>query len=143
VKKIYAYFYIFLLPQCKLRFQLTAIENDPTLDTIEKTRRKQNLLLLNNLHIGSPISSAPPMTSMSMPSTMSPHAPSFYPTGDTVESVVGNALDEDLNLGELTLTGLERELGKDNDDTNSVCSSLSTGFPNTRKLYQGFHESNC
>ena len=42
----------------------------------------------------------------------------------------GNALDEDLNIGELSLSALGPDLQKDNDnDTNSVCSSLSTGFP--------------
>ena len=38
-------------------------------------------------------------------------------------------MDEDLNLGELTLSSVDREVGRDNDnDTNSVCSSLSAGF---------------
>ena len=42
----------------------------------------------------------------------------------------GNALEEDLNLGELSLSSVDREIGKDNDnDTNSVCSSI--GFPST------------
>jgi hypothetical protein len=42
---------------------------------------------------------------------------------------VGNALEEDLNLGELSLSSIDRELGRDNDnDTNSVCSSMSAGF---------------
>ena len=43
-----------------------------------------------------------------------------------VDVFPGNALDEDLSLGELHLSSYER----DNDnDTNSVCSSLSAGFP--------------
>jgi len=40
----------------------------------------------------------------------------------------GNALDEDLNLGDLNLSTIDREFSRDNDDTNSVCSSLSAGF---------------
>ena len=44
--------------------------------------------------------------------------------------ISGNALEEDLNLGELSLSSVDREIGKDNDnDTNSVCSSI--GFPST------------
>lgn len=42
---------------------------------------------------------------------------------------IGNALEEDLNLGELSLSSIDRELSRDNDnDTNSVCSSISAGF---------------
>ena len=40
----------------------------------------------------------------------------------------GNALEEDLNMAELNLTELHFKNENDND-TNSVCSSLSTGFP--------------
>lgn len=47
-------------------------------------------------------------------------------TCDTCAS--GNALDEDLNLGDLNLSTIDREFSRDNDDTNSVCSSLSAGF---------------
>ena len=49
----------------------------------------------------------------------------------------GIALDEDLNLGELTLSSAE-DLTRDNDnETNSVCSSLGTGFSSSagKKLY--------
>ena len=75
-----------------------------SLDHTEKTKRKQNLLLLHSLN-GGPMGgnrgdsngsnnhgngtgtvnygSSPSM------SAMSPHAPSFYPPLDTVESVIG------------------------------------------------------
>ena len=43
----------------------------------------------------------------------------------------GNALEEDLNLGDLNLSTIDREFSRDNDDTNSVCSSLSAGFIST------------
>ena len=186
-----------LLLQSTLRKQIQSIENDMTIDNGEKSRRKQNLLLLHSLSIGSAstLANTISQSSTSSTSTMSPHAPSFYPAGETVESVIGkfpnylspvcpslhwkstnkmiliyfdwrrqdkkqscsfyfadgicgkqnkkpgyqsvtnlitagNALEEDLNLGELTISALEREIGKDNDnDTNSVCSSI--GFPAT------------
>ena len=78
---------------------MQSIEDDQTLDPAEKTKRKQNLLLLHNLNVGSPImsggglassiGSTPTTPSSTVSSTMSPHAPSFYPAGDTVESVIG------------------------------------------------------
>ena len=81
--------------QIKLRQQMLAIENDPTIEPMEKSKRKQNLLLLHNLnsgngtlspHFGSSSGGSAPPTP---PSTMSPNAPSFYPAGDIVDSVVG------------------------------------------------------
>ncbi|XP_064608189.1 RING finger protein unkempt homolog isoform X2 [Liolophura sinensis] len=114
--------------QVKLRQQLQAIENDPTLDTTERAKRKQNLILLHNLNIGVPqcgVQLVPSPSSVSS-SSMSPLAPSFYPPGDTVESVVGNALD-DLCLEDFDISSIDRELDRDND-TNSVSSSLSAGL---------------
>ena len=85
--------------QAKLRHKLQSIENDPQLDTTEKSKRKQNLLLLHS--IGSPgmmnTANSPSShvglgtlgTSPSTTAAMSPHAPSFYPAGETVESVIG------------------------------------------------------
>ncbi|XP_029651049.1 RING finger protein unkempt isoform X3 [Octopus sinensis] len=72
--------------QAKLRQQLQAIENDLTIDTSEKATRKQNLVLLHNFNqsFSGSLSPINPSTS-----NMSPHAPSFYPPGETVESVVG------------------------------------------------------
>jgi hypothetical protein len=114
--------------QAKLRQKLQSIENDPQLDTNEKSKRKQSLLLLHSIGspgtignpgiigspgtlgspgmvespgtvgspgtIGSPSTLAclglePLGTSPSVAAAMSPHAPSFYPAGDTVESVIG------------------------------------------------------
>lgn len=90
--------------QVNLRKQLQAIESDPTLDNQEKSKRKQNLLLLHNLNITSSGSSNGPLSpssiglslgtnvtssSFSTNSTMSPNARCFYPPCDTVESVVG------------------------------------------------------
>ena len=86
--------------QAKLRQQLQIIDNDPNLDFSEKSKRKQNLLLIHNLsgYSSSPLGStftsgfgSAPTTpsSASLSSIMSPHAPSFYPAGETVESVIG------------------------------------------------------
>ena len=40
----------------------------------------------------------------------------------------GTALEEDLNLGELSLTSIDRDLARDDNDANSVCSSISAGL---------------
>ncbi|XP_068200336.1 RING finger protein unkempt-like isoform X5 [Palaemon carinicauda] len=81
--------------------QLAAIENDQTLDHIDKAKMKQNLLLANRIPSQPPVVSLPvsvpatPSSSFvsslpsSLSSTVSPLAPPFYPTSDTVESVVG------------------------------------------------------
>ncbi|KAF2366836.1 Zinc finger CCCH-type [Trinorchestia longiramus] len=55
----------------------------------------------------------------SIASTVSPLAPPFYPTSNTVESVVGNALDE------LSLSDLSAAI---DPDFNSISSSLNTGL---------------
>ena len=94
-----------LILQLKLKQQMQVIDNDHMLDLAEKTKRKQNLLLLHSLNQGnnplsavlqnslvasSSSSSNVPVFSSSLPaSSMSPLAPSFYPAGDTVESVIG------------------------------------------------------
>ena len=83
--------------QSKLCLQIQAIDNDVKLDPVERSKRKQNLLLLHNLSIGSPLGAAYMGTlessattpSSTVSSLMSPHAQSFYPPGDTVESVIG------------------------------------------------------
>ncbi len=86
--------------QVKLRQQLQSIEDDHTLDSTEKSKRKQNLLLIHSLSVGSPSNNSggmmnnigsTPTTPSSLSSNMSPHAPSFYPPGDTVESVIGQS----------------------------------------------------
>ncbi|KAK3583597.1 hypothetical protein CHS0354_039418 [Potamilus streckersoni] len=118
----------------KLRQQLAAIENDQTLDTVEKNKRKQNLIMLHNLNVGgsssTSVAAPQPMPSVTLPSSsMSPFAPAFYPPGDTVGSVVGHALD-DLTLDDIDISSLDKELDRDND-TNSLSSSLSAGLSST------------
>lgn len=88
------------LSQVKLRQQLQSVENDLALDNIEKARRKEALILQHSMGAGgllgvgsrplySPVSQPPPLALGLSMSTMSPHAPAFYPPGNTVESVVG------------------------------------------------------
>ncbi|XP_046581927.1 putative E3 ubiquitin-protein ligase UNKL isoform X4 [Haliotis rubra] len=128
----------------KLRLQLQAIENDSSLDIGEREKRKQNLILIHNLNTnttnhggnmggsGVPQSAFPNVMShlqsrtLATGSTMSPLAPAFYPPGDTVESVIGKALD-DISLDDFDINNLDKELDRDND-TNSVSSSLSAGL---------------
>lgn len=85
--------------------QLLAIENDPTLDAIEKEQKKQNLCIIYG----------------GMQHT------SFFGTGnDNVDSVVGNALDE-MNLEDpLHLGSLDRDLERDSPVTNSISVGLAT-----------------
>ncbi|KAK7112115.1 RING finger protein unkempt homolog [Littorina saxatilis] len=123
----------------KLRQQLQAIENELMLDNAEKARRKEALILQHTMGAGgllgvgsrplySPVSQHPPQGMGLGASSMSPHAPAFYPPGNTVESVVGKALD-DLNMEDFDITSIDRELDRERDnDTNSVSSSLSAGL---------------
>lgn len=65
-------------------------------------------------------------SSMQDKSILSPRnsAPSaHYPAEDTVESVIVNALEEDLGFSGLNLPSYDR------DDTESLCSSLGSSFP--------------
>ncbi|XP_035827771.1 RING finger protein unkempt homolog isoform X2 [Aplysia californica] len=110
--------------QLKLRQQLMAIEKDPTLDSVEKAKRKENLILVHQSGLYSHLANSMGLTQGT--TSMSPLAPAFYPPGDCVESVIGKALD-DVNLEDLDIGSLERELDKDMD-TNSVSSSLSAGL---------------
>ncbi|XP_002732448.1 RING finger protein unkempt-like [Saccoglossus kowalevskii] len=100
-----------------LRKHLLVIENDTNLDEQEKARRKQNLLMSQNMTPGSPLASTPPTPSSL--SQVSPMAQPFYPATDTVESVVGNALD-DLNIDDFDVHTLDKEL---DNDTASIGSS--------------------
>ena len=106
----------FTSPSClqtKLRLQIQAIDNDVNLDPVERSKRKQNLLLLHNLNIGSPLGAAylatlessPTTPSSTVSSLMSPHAQSFYPPGDTVESVIGKSRVRGITIGPLFLFG--------------------------------------
>ncbi|ESO02446.1 hypothetical protein HELRODRAFT_188708 [Helobdella robusta] len=57
--------------------------------------------------------------------------PSFYPGEETVESVIVNALDEEFVGGDLNLSGYDRE------ESDSLCSSLSTSFPSFGGYFGG------
>ncbi|KAG1657407.1 RING finger protein unkempt [Nymphon striatum] len=110
-----------------IRKQINTIDSDISLDVTEKTKRKHNLYLLHNMNNVS-LASTPPTPSSSLASAVSPLTRPYYPTTDTVESVVGNAL-EDLSFEEINI---EASIDKDLDnDSNSVSSSLSTGITNS------------
>ncbi|XP_018574756.1 RING finger protein unkempt isoform X5 [Anoplophora glabripennis] len=95
----------------ELSNKLMAIEKDPTLvsDAIEREQRKQNMCYAYN-NLGGP----------------------FYSGSDTVESVVGNALDE-LNLEDsLNLSGaLDRDIDA---DSPTVSNSISVGLASSAGL---------
>ncbi|XP_050298440.1 putative E3 ubiquitin-protein ligase UNKL [Anthonomus grandis grandis] len=92
----------------ELTNKLLQIEKDPTLDPIEREQRKQTLCFAYN-SLGN----------------------SFFTGNDTVESVVGNALDE-LNLDDLALTGaLDRDL---ETDSPTVSNSISVGLASSAGL---------
>ena len=92
------------LLQIKLRQALKQIDQDTTLNSNQKSLRKEDLVLKyrlsntastslpNNGPSALPGFSGPPLLNSVAPqrsSLMSPHAQSFYPPADTVESVVG------------------------------------------------------
>ncbi|CAH1110075.1 unnamed protein product [Psylliodes chrysocephalus] len=96
----------------ELTNKLLAIDKDPTLgsDSLEREQRKQTLCFAYS-SLGSS---------------------SFFSRGnDTVESVVGNALDE-LNLDDLNLSGaLDRDL---DTDSPTVSNSISVGLASSAGL---------
>ncbi|GIX96205.1 RING finger protein unkempt [Caerostris extrusa] len=99
-----------------LRRQLQAIDDDPTLEPIEKARRKQSIYRSNDSSLSHLSGSL---------KTMSPLATSFYPAADTVESVVGNALD-DLSIDDINVeASLNRELINDSVGVNNSLSGMS------------------
>ncbi|XP_014295439.1 RING finger protein unkempt isoform X1 [Microplitis demolitor] len=104
----------------ELRKQVIAIENDPILTKSEKLQRKQSLVLAYNLN-GS--------LGHSLGSTVSPlSSSSFYPN-DTVESVVGNALDE-LHLDDpLNLVDSMHR-----DTSSPISNSISAGLASSGLL---------
>ncbi|KAL7635578.1 UNVERIFIED_CONTAM: hypothetical protein RMT77_014647 [Armadillidium vulgare] len=121
-----------------LRKQWASIESDPTLDPLEKAKRKRSLILASSGVASSSthtLSSIPPSFNSSMQNTylssnVSPLAPPFYPTSDTVQSVIGNALEE-LNLDESMTLGssLDRDFeSKANTLTNSLSNSLTSSI---------------
>lgn len=78
--------------QMKLRQQLQSIDSDQTIDFVEKSKRKQNLLMLHSLTFSTSTTPSPVANQQPSVSTMSPLAPAFYPPGDTVGSVVGKVI---------------------------------------------------
>ncbi|XP_076626225.1 RING finger protein unk isoform X8 [Colletes latitarsis] len=104
----------------EIRKQMVAIDSDPLLTKAEKAQQKQSLYIAYSLN-GT-------LGSHSLATTVSPLSSSFYPN-DTVESVVGNALDElhlddPLNLVE----SIHR-------DTNSpISNSISAGLASSGLL---------
>ncbi|XP_043485033.1 RING finger protein unkempt homolog isoform X4 [Leptopilina heterotoma] len=108
-----------LIQVSDIRKQVVAIENDPLMTKGEKAQRKQNLYLAYNLN-GS--------LGHSLGSSVTPLTNSFY-TNDTVESVVGNALD-DLHLDDpiSIVDSIHR-------DTNSpISNSISAGLASSGLL---------
>ncbi|XP_052766376.1 putative E3 ubiquitin-protein ligase UNKL isoform X1 [Mya arenaria] len=112
--------------QIKLRQQLQAIDNDFNLDSTEKAKRKQNLMLVHNMNLSCSVGQSGMANSVTIPmaKSMSPFAPSFYPPRDTVGSVIEQAL-EDITLDDIDINALEKEL---DNDTNSLSSSISAGL---------------
>ncbi|XP_067136704.1 RING finger protein unkempt isoform X1 [Centruroides vittatus] len=105
--------------EASIQRQLQLIDNDTTLDPLEKARRKQSVCLSYGLSPGLLT------TGQSIKQSMSSLANLFYPVADTVESVVGNALD-DLNLDEINVeASLDRDL---ENETNSINNTSSSGL---------------
>uniref|UniRef100_T1J1V5 RING-type E3 ubiquitin transferase n=1 Tax=Strigamia maritima TaxID=126957 RepID=T1J1V5_STRMM len=113
--------------EANIRKQIQAIDGDPTLDPLEKAKRKTNLYLAHHLNAAAGHNS-------SLGSTVSPLATPFYPASDTVESVVGNALD-DLNLDDINMSAsIDKDL---ENDSNSVSSTISAGLANSALVSSG------
>ncbi|XP_033213614.1 RING finger protein unkempt homolog isoform X5 [Belonocnema kinseyi] len=102
-----------------IRKQVVQIESDPLLTKAEKAQRKQSLYLAYNLN-GS--------LGHSLASTVTPLSSSFY-SNDTVESVVGNALDE-LNLDDpiSLVDSIHR------DTSSPISNSISAGLASSGLL---------
>lgn len=99
-----------------IRKQIMEIDSDPILNPLQKAQKKQTIYL----------------NSVSLASSVSPLAMPFYPTSDTVESVVGNALD-DLTLDEPL--NLAASLDKDLEvDSPTVSNSISAGLASSGML---------
>ncbi|KAI8508275.1 hypothetical protein Bbelb_145150 [Branchiostoma belcheri] len=118
--------------QAQLKKQLQLIDSDPNLDEQEKLRRKQNLLgtataVVTSVANSGPLSSSlSSMTTMVTSSTLTPTARPFYPASDTVESVVGSAL-EDMNLDDFDVgSAIDKEL--DNESGSAASSSAGLGL---------------
>ncbi|XP_066291242.1 putative E3 ubiquitin-protein ligase UNKL isoform X2 [Branchiostoma lanceolatum] len=118
--------------QAQLKKQLQLIDSDPNLDEQEKLRRAQNLLgtataVVTSVANSGPLSSSlSSMTTMVTSSTLTPTARPFYPASDTVESVVGSAL-EDMSLDDFDVgSAIDKEL--DNESGSAASSSAGLGL---------------
>ncbi|XP_033630575.1 putative E3 ubiquitin-protein ligase UNKL isoform X1 [Asterias rubens] len=76
----------------------------------------------SHLQSMNPLTTTVSSSSSTASSAMSATATPFYPTSDTVESVIGNALD-DMNLDDIDVAALEKEL---DNDTSSISSSVAS-----------------
>ncbi|XP_015590749.1 putative E3 ubiquitin-protein ligase UNKL isoform X9 [Cephus cinctus] len=109
-----------LIQVSEIRKQMMAIDSDPLMTKAEKAQRKQSLYIAYNLN-GT-------LGSHSLTSTVSPLSSSFYPN-DTVESVVGTALDE------LHLDDPLNLVDSIHRDTNSpISNSISAGLASSGLL---------
>lgn len=99
-----------------IRKKINAIDSDPILTPAEKAKRKQGIYLTYGLN------------------SVSPLVPSFYPASDTVESVVGSALEDlDLNLDD----PFSLAASLDNDletDSPTISNSISAGLASAGML---------
>jgi len=97
-----------------IRKQLKAIDSDPMLDVIEKSQKKQALLVALNMNMGANHTTLLPL---------SPHYHSPF------DSVMGNAL-EDLHLDEPL--GLVESIHRDFEtDSPTISNSISAGLANS------------
>ncbi|KAJ8664328.1 hypothetical protein QAD02_005990 [Eretmocerus hayati] len=106
-----------LLQASEIRKQLMMIESDPLLTKAEKAQKKQNLYIAYNLNSMTP-----------QPTISSPLSSAFYPN-DTVESVLGNALD-DLHLDDPL--GLVESVHR--DANSPISNSISAGLASSGLL---------
>ncbi|XP_011298449.1 RING finger protein unkempt isoform X4 [Fopius arisanus] len=105
----------------EIRKQIMAIENDPLLTKSEKAQRKQNIYIAYGLN-GS-------LGNHGLTSTVSPLSANSFYGNDTVESVVGNALDE-LHLDDpLNLVDSIHR-----DSNSPISNSISAGLASSGLL---------
>ncbi|KAH9365623.1 hypothetical protein HPB48_022987 [Haemaphysalis longicornis] len=104
--------------EASIRKQLKAIDNEPMADPLEKARLKQDVWLVHGL-------TPPPMNASSS---------SFYHSTNTVESVVGVALD-DLSLEDINVEASMASIDKDlENDSNPVSTSITQGLTSSGLL---------
>ncbi|XP_046394378.1 RING finger protein unkempt [Ischnura elegans] len=109
-----------------IRNQIMAVDNDPLLGSVEKAKQEQSIYLMYGVNSrNSSVSASAPLVS-----SVSPLATPFYPASDTVESVIGNAL-EDLSLDEPlnVAASVDRDLEADSPTvTHSISGLVSSGI---------------